>query len=57
LSVLRELVEEGARGVDRELVGEREQVLVAADEDGALCLGQGQLRVGERSLVLAEQRL
>ena len=42
LSVSGELVEKGACGVDRELVGEREQVLVAGNEDGALALGEGE---------------
>jgi hypothetical protein len=41
-SVVGELVEEGAGGVDRELVGEREQVLVAGDEDGTFAFGEGE---------------
>jgi len=36
------LVEQRAGGVDRELVREREQVLVAGDEEGAPAFGESE---------------
>src|SRR5712691_10170446 len=66
----RKLVEEGAGGLDRALVCEREQVLVAGDEHGSLAFGEGQQvvvagvgaagsrirRVGAGNRRVAEQR-